>query len=83
MIGCIVSALIFALLKWFGVIAISWWWILLAIFLLQVPFAKTVLFVVFQLCSLFAMPVSWWFILIPIVLDLISLGNLVSHVMNK
>ena len=83
MIASILSAIAFALLRGFGVIAISWWWIIPAIILLQIPAAKTILFVIFKMCGLFAMPVSWWFIIIPIFLDLVSLGNIVSHFTQK
>ncbi len=72
-------ALIFAAMKLFGVINISWWWILLAGFLMQIPFSKTILFVVFKVIGLFAMPVSWWFVIVAVVLDIFSVGNFITH----
>jgi len=75
MIAAAVYALVFAILQWTGVIALNWWWILAAAIVLQIPLAKTILFVVFKLCGLFAMPVSWWWIALAIVWDLITLAN--------
>ena len=78
MLHAVIYALAFAALKFFGVIGISWWWIILAAFLLQVPASKTILFIVFKICGLFMMSVSWWFILIPILLDLVSAGHMMD-----
>lgn len=78
MLHAIIYALAFAALKFFGIIGISWWWIIPAAFLLQFPAVKTILFIVFKVCGLFTAPVSWWFILIPILLDLVSSGHAID-----
>lgn len=75
MLHAVIYAVAFAALKFFGVIGISWWWIILAAFLLQIPSSKTILFIVFKVCGLFTMPVSWWFILLAIFLDFVTVGH--------